>query len=147
MKVSLSRPERLLLAQVINVSLNNATLLEHIRLESLITSVDLESIKQPTVMDLVPPENVDLFSKYEGMNLNDIKDENDKKILTEALQRQRVEDMKFWANEDTELKELEVSNEQINLVKKFFDQDKRPFPKEYHKAIVALHGKLFDNKK
>lgn len=145
MKLELTNAERVLIGQMINISMNAATLKDHIILEGIYESVDIENLKMPIATDFVKPEEVDLFAQYNGKPISEIPDENHKKIIQEAMQKQRAEEMKMWANDDPGT-EVNFSKDQLEMIKKFFEQDKRPFPREYHKAIVALHGKLFEAK-
>jgi hypothetical protein len=50
-------------------------------------------------------------------------------------------------NNEEQGESFDFSKDQVDMIKKFFETDKRPFPREYHNAIVALHGKLFETKK
>jgi len=146
MKLDLTNAERVLIGQMINISMNAATLKDHIILEGIYGAVEIETLKMPIATDFVKPEEVDLFAQYNGKPISEIENEEHRKTIQEAMQKQRVEEMKMWAN-DGPGSEINFSNEQLEMIKKFFEQDKRPFPREYHKAIVALHGKLFEAKK
>jgi hypothetical protein len=146
MNLSLTRAERVVISQIVSMGLNNATLKEHLLYDKMYTSIDIENIDVPVASDFVKPEEVELFEKYNKKPISEIEDPDHKKIIQEAMQKQRQEEAKMWANEEEALN-FDLSADMVSALKKFFEQDKRPFPREYHQAIVSLNGKLFGDKK
>jgi hypothetical protein len=145
MKLELTRAERVVIGQIINIGLNQATLKDHILLEGLYKGLDLENLKMPVATDFVDPDKLELFNQYNEKKISDIEDVEHKKIIQEAMQKTRIEEMKIWTNEEP-ADAFSLSDTQTDLIKSFFEKDKRPFPREYHKAIIALNEKLYTKK-
>lgn len=146
MRIELTRAERIVLSQVVNIGLNSATLKDHILLEDIYKNLDTENMKVPIVLDYVSPEDSELFHKYDGKAVSEIEDEGHKKTIQEAMHKQREDEAKMFDNEE-QSESFDFSKDQFDMIKRFFETDKRPFRREYHNAIVALHGKLFEAKK
>jgi len=146
MNVELTRAERIVLSQAVNIGLNSATLRDHILLEGIYKSLDIENMKVPIVLDYVSPEEAELFHKYDGKAVSEIENEDHKKLIQEAMHKQKADEAKMFDNEE-QGESFDLSKDQIDMLKRFFETDKRPFRREYHSAIVALNGKLFEAKK
>ncbi len=141
MMLELAKAERLLIAQIVNIKLDSATLRDHILLEDIFHAVKPFEIKVPMPPDFVSREDKHLFEKYENKRLAEIEDEDHKKILSEAVRKAKEEETKLYTQLD-ETEGVEFSHEQIKTLKDFFEHDQRPFPREYHEAIISLHSKL-----
>lgn len=139
--MKLTRAERLVVSRIVNIRLDSATLKDHILLEGIYKAVKPGEISLKTALDYVKEEDRVLFEKYEGMPINEIPEEEDKKTITEAIQMARVEELKVFSNEE-EGEEVGLTKEQAGIISDFFDKDKRQFPREHHSAIVALHDKI-----
>lgn len=140
--MKLTQAERLVVARIVNIRMDSATLKDHIQLEGIYKAIKPEEISLKTPLDFIEDEaDRELFEKYDGQPVNQIEDEAHKKKITEAIQKARVDELSVWANDD-EGKEVEFSVEQAQTIKNFFDKDNRPFPREHHAAIVSLHDKL-----
>lgn len=141
--MKLTKAERLLIAQIVNIRLDNATLKDHIMLEGIYKATGAEKIRLP-----IPPDYVDndedkkLFQQYDGKQISEIEDQEHKEKLQNAIRQAREDEMKIWSNEGGDEEEVELTDEQIEVIKDFFDKDKRPFPREYHQVIIDLHDKL-----
>lgn len=141
MRLKLAKAERLLIAQIVNIKLDSATLKDHILLEGIYKAVKPFDIKVPTPPEFVPEDKRNLFAKYENKKISDIEDADDKKVLGEAIAKSREKEMELYTSlEKTE--GFDFQDEQIKTLKDFFDKDKRTFPREYHEAIVSLYNKL-----
>lgn len=145
--MKLTRAERLVIARIVNIRLDSATLKDHILLEGIYRAIMPDEINLSTPLDFVENENDrELFTKYDGQPVNQIENEDDKKVITEAIQKARMAELEVWAN-DEKPAEIDLSGEQTRTLKNFFDKDNRPFPREQHAAIVSLHDKLEENLK
>lgn len=144
MKIELTIAERILLSRVVNIVIDHATLKEHILLEQIYDLLKLDDVKYPQIIDFVKPEEVDLFNIYNGKKIDEIGNEEHKKVISEAMQKQRIEEARIWSNRDENLFETAFSQEQLDLIKRFFEQDKREYDRNTHLAIVSLHKKLFN---
>lgn len=139
--MNLTQAERIVVARIVNIRLDSATLKDHILLEGIYKAIRPDEVSLKTPLDFVDEDMRPLFEQYDGKPVNDIEDEEHKRIITEAIQKARVEELTMWANED-EGEEIELSSEQAGIVISFFEKDNRPFPRENHAAIVSLHEKL-----
>lgn len=144
MKIELTMAERILLSRVINIVIDHATLKEHILLEQIYDLLKLEDVKYPQVTDYIKPEEVELFNTYNGKKIDEIENLEHRKVIGEAMQRQRIEEARIWSNRDENLFETVFSQDQLDLIKRFFEQDKREYDRNTHLAIVSLHKKLFN---
>jgi 6-pyruvoyl-tetrahydropterin synthase len=115
---------------------------DHILLEGIYKTIAPDEVSLKTPLDFVKEEEKELFEKYDGKPINEIEDEGHKKAITEAIQKARVAELEVFANKEKG-KEIDLSEEQVGVVKDFFEKDRRPFPREYHAAIIGLHEKLF----
>jgi hypothetical protein len=140
--MNLTKPERMLVSQIVNVKLDNATLKDHIMLEGVYKVVRPEDIRLPVPPDFVSEEDKEIFDKYDGMKIDSIGNEDHKIKIQEAFKKSREEQNKFWANSGEDEVEINFSDEQKKVILDFFEQDKRVWPREYHKAILDLHNKL-----
>lgn len=141
MQVELAKAERLLVAQIVNIKLDSATLRDHILLEGIFHAVKPFEIKVPMPPDFVEEDKKYLFEEYENKKLSDIEDPEHKAALSEAVRRAKEEEIKLYSNlEETE--GIELTHEQMKTLKDFIENDKRPFPREYHEAIISLNSKL-----
>lgn len=141
--MKLTKAERLLIAQIVNIRLDNATLKDHIMLEGIYKSTRADQIRLPIPPDYVEKEeDKKLFQQYDGKQISQIEEEEHKQTLQNAIRQAREDEMKIWSNEGGDEEEVELTNEQIEVIKDFFDKDKRPFPREYHQVIIDLHNKL-----
>jgi hypothetical protein len=147
--MKLSMAERLLRGQIVNVKLNTATLKDHIMLESIFKDADPDSIEYPIPQNFVPDDKQELFQKYENKQIKDIEDEEDKKVLQQAMIESREAEAKIWENKESEDEQVNVkfSPDQLKVLNDFYETDKRPFPRQYHDAIVSLHDKIESKKK
>lgn len=139
--MKLTRAERLVVSRIVNIRLDSATLRDHILLEGIYKAVKPEEVSLKTALDFVKEEDKVLFEKYQGMSVNEIPEEEDKRIIIEAIQMARVEELKIFSNEE-EGEEVDLTKGQAEIISDFFDKDKREFPREHHSAIVALHDKI-----
>lgn len=142
----LTKAERLVIGRIVNIRLDSATLKDHILLEGIYKATRPDEVTFKTPLDFVDEDMRTLFEQYDGKPVNSIENEEHKKIITEAIQKARVEEMEVWANEDSG-DEVELTGDQIGVILGFFDKDTRPFPRENHAAIVSLHEKLAEVKK
>ena len=143
--MKLTRAERLIVSRIINIRLDSATLKDHILLEGIYKSVKPEEVKVRTPLDFVDENQKEFFQQYDGKPINSIENEEHKKIISEAIHKARIEELEIFKNEE-EGEEFNLNGEQIGILVDFFEKDKRPFPREYHAAIVSLHGKLATQK-
>jgi len=139
--MKLNQAERLVIVRIVNIQLNSATLKDHILLEGIYKALKPEKISLKTPLDFVDDDMRSLFEQYDGKPVNNIKDEKHRKIITEAIQKARVEELKVWSSKD-EGEEVKLTSEQLGIINDFFERDNRPFPRENHAAIVSLHEKL-----
>lgn len=139
--MNLTQAERLVIGRIVNIRLDSATLKDHILLEGIYKATRPDEISMKTPLDFVDDDMRELFEQYDGKPVNSIEDEEHKKIITEAIQKARVEELQVWTNDD-EGEEIELTSEQAAIIVNFFDRDSRPFPRENHAAIVSLHEKL-----
>jgi hypothetical protein len=143
MKLNLTLAERILIGQIVNIRLDSATLRDHILLEGVFKAVDASDIKLPIPPDFVPEEKRELFKQYDNKPVTEIADEEDRKLIQEAIIKARTEEAKIWEEtDDNEVLLLELSSFQLDTIREFFEKDKRPFPKNFHKAILTLSEKL-----
>lgn len=142
--MQLTKAERLVVTRIVNIRLDSATLKDHILLEGIYKAVRPEEVSLKTPLDFVDDDMKSLFEQYDGQPVNKIEDEEHKRIITEAIQKARVEELKIWSNKD-EGEKVELTDEQEKIILNFFEKDSRPFPRENHAAIVSLHKK-FTNK-
>lgn len=147
--MKLSRAERLLIGQIVNIKLEQATLKDHIMLESIFKVVNPDSIEYPKPPDFIPEEKRELFQKYENKRVGEIEDKEDQKMLQEAIMKSREAESAIWENDDPEKEwvEIQLKPEQLAILSNFYETDRRPFPRQYHQAIIALNGKLDSKKK
>lgn len=141
MKLELAKAERLLISQIVNIKLDSATLRDHILLEGIFHAVKPLEIEIPTPPEFVPQDKKSLFEKYENQRVSDIQDEEDKKVISEAIRKSREKEMELYTNLD-ETDTFELTEEEVRTLKDFFEKDKRPFSRELHEAIISLHNKL-----
>lgn len=139
--MKLTQAERLVVSNIVNIRLDKATLKDHILLEGIYKAVRPAEIALKNALDFVKDEEKELFEKYNGMPINNIPDEDHKKLITEAIQMARVEELSIYLNED-EGEEIDLTKEQAAVIEDFFEKDKREFPREQHSAIVGLHDKI-----
>jgi len=144
--MKLTRAERLIITRIVNIRMDSATLKDHIVLEGIYKATKPEEIKIKSMIDYVDGEQKKLFEQYDGKPINSIENEEHKKIISEAIQKARVEELEVFSNKD-EGEEIHLVSEQVGVLKDFFDKDKRPFPREYHTAIVSLYEKLTNPEK
>jgi hypothetical protein len=145
--MKLTRAERLVIARIVNVKMSESlTLKDHILLEQIWKVTRPEEVSLRVPIDFVKEDEKDLFAKYDGQAINSIENEEHKRIISEAVQRARILEVEVFSNKD-EGEEIQLTNEHIRILKEFYDKDKRPFPKEYHVAILGLHEKLTGEKK
>ena len=145
--MKLTRAERLVVARIVNIRLDSATLKDHILLEGIYRAIMPEEINMSSPLDFVESEeDKKLFEKYDGKPVNQIEDEDHKQKVTEAIQKARAAELAVWANDEDGV-EMNLNGEQIKTLKNFFDKDNRPFPREQHAAIVSLHDKLEEEMK
>lgn len=140
--MDLTIAERALVSQIVNVRLDNATLKDHIMLEGLYKAVKAEEIKFPNPPDYVSAEDREMFNEYEGMKIDDIENEEHRNKIQEAVKKSKADQNKIWANEGGDEVNIDFSDEQVKTLKDFFEQDKRTWPREYHKAILDLYNKI-----
>jgi hypothetical protein len=140
--MKLTRAERLLVGQIVNVKLDSATLKDHIMLEGIYKAVNPDSIDFPYPPQFVDKENEELFNQYEGQKIDSIENEEHKQIIQEAIRKSKEAQSEIWANQGGDEEEIDLSDEQKKTLLDFFEQDKRSWPREYHQAIIDLHGKL-----
>lgn len=140
--MELTKAERVLVSQIVNIKLDEATLKDHIMLEDIYKAVNTGDIKFPNPIDYASKEDEELFSKYDGMKIDDIEDEEHRQKIQEAIRKSKEEQNKIWANEGGDEVEVNFTDDQIKVLKDFFEQDKRSWPREYHKAIYDLHSKI-----
>lgn len=147
--MKLTRAERLLIGQIVNIKLDTATLKDHIMLESIFKAADPDGIKYPAPSDFVPEEKKELFQKYENKRVGEIEDKEHQKVLQEAMVKFREVESKIWENEDPEDEwaDVKLNPEQLAVIQNHYDTDRRPFPRQYHGAIVSLNDKLQNMKK
>jgi len=139
--MKLTQAERLVITRIVNIRLDSATLKDHILLEGIYKVVQPEKVSLKSPLDFVDDDMKPLFEQYDGQPVNKIENEEHRKIITEAIQRARVEELKIWSNKD-EGEKIELTDEQEKVILNFFEKDNRPFPRENHAAIVSLHEKL-----
>jgi hypothetical protein len=144
--MKLTTAERMLIGQIVNIKLNSATLREHIRLEAIFKEAKVDEVKLPFPQDFVSDEQKELFDKYNNMRVDEIKDEKDQIVIKEAIIKSNQEREKVWTNTDGNDMNINLTNEDIDILKGFFNSDQRKFPKDYHTAILSLHKKLEDKK-
>ena len=144
MEIQLTRAERMLLFQIVNVKLDSATLRDHILLERIYNAVDIESIGFPKPADFASEEEAKLFEQYDGVMVNKIENEEHKAIIVEALRKAREKENEIWDNEEDPDFSIKLENDQKAIIKDFFDKDKRTWPRNYHKAIISLNNKLLE---
>lgn len=141
--MKLTKAERLLIAQIVNIRLDNATLKDHIMLEDIYKATRSDQIRLPVPPDYIEnEEDKELFQQYDGQQVSQIEDEKHREKLQKAIRQAREDEMKIWSNEGGDEEEVEVTKEQIEVINDFFEKDKRPFPREYHQVIIDLHNKL-----
>lgn len=141
--MKLTRAERLLAAQIVNIKLDNATLKDHIMLEGVYKAAKSDQIRLPVPPDYIEDEeDKKLFKQYDGRQISEIEDKDHKEKLQKAIRQAREDEMKIWSNEGGDEEEVEFTTDQVETLKDFFENDKRPFPREYHQAIIDLHSKL-----
>lgn len=147
--MKLTRAERLLIGQIVNVKLDTATLKDHLMLEGIFRAVDPDGIKFPNAPDFVPKDKQELFQSYNGKQIRDIENPEHQKILQKAVMAAKEEESKIWSNEDPEEEQMDIKfkPEQITSLKNFYETDRRPIPRQYHLAIVSLNDKLESKKK
>jgi len=143
--MNLTIAERLLIGQIVNVRLNSASLGEHIKLESIYKTVDPDSVSLPFPLDYVNEEQKLLFEKYDRMQIDDIENKDHQEILRNAMIKSNEERNRIWNNGDKSNFEVNLTKDEIVILKEFYDSDKRTFPKQYHKAILSLYGKITDD--
>jgi len=139
--MKLTRAERLIISRIVNIRLDSATLKDHILLEGIYRSVKPDEVKIRSPLDFVDAEQQKLFEQYDGKSINSIENEEHKKLISEAVQRARLEELEIFKNEE-EGEDFSLTGEQVGVLTDFFEKDKRPFPREHHAAIVSLHDKL-----
>jgi len=144
--MKLTQAERLVIARIVNIRLDSATLKDHILLEGIYKALRPEEISFKSPLDFVDDDVKSLFEQYDGQPINKIEDEEHKKIISEAIQKAKVEELKIWSNKD-EGETVKLTDEQEKVILNFFEKDSRPFPRENHAAIVSLHEKLTKIKK
>ena len=147
--MKLTRAERLLIGQVVNIKLDGATLKDHLVLEGIFKVVDPDSIEYPAPPNFIPENKKELFQKYENKRISEIEDKEDQKVLQKAIMDSREAESKIWENKDLEEEwvEIRLTPDQMAVLKNFYETDKRPFPRQYHDAIVTLDDKLEAKKK
>ena len=145
--MKLTEAERILVGQIVNIKMEEATLREHLVLEEVYKLVDVDKIKYPVPPHFVPEEHQGLFKEYEGKKIADIEDEEAKAILQTAVRDSQAAEQKLWKNEQENLSDVNLNKEQVAALKRFYDKDQRPFPRHYHEAILSLHNKLESKKK
>lgn len=144
--MKLTRAERLLIAQIVNIKLDSATLKDHIQLEKIFNATKVSELKMPVPQDFVEKEeDKELFKKYDGIKIADIEDVEEKKIIQNAIKKSKEKEFEIFSNADSEeqLVEVDLSDEDIKVIEEFYNKDKRPFSREFHKVILDLHAKLF----
>lgn len=145
--MKLTIAERLLIGQIVNVKLNSATLREHIRLKAIYDAADPDGTPLPIPIDFVDEEFKDLFEKYNNKRIDDIEDKDHQKILRNAMMKSNEARNKIWLNDDQADFVAKFSDDDIQMLKNFYDNDKRTFPRQYHKAILSLNEKINNKKK
>lgn len=144
--MNLTRAERLLVGQIVNVKLDSATLKDHIMLEGIYKAVDPDSIDFPYPPDYVDKDDQWLFTEYEGQKIENIENEEHRQKIQEAVQKAKQSQSEIWANSGGDETEINLSEEQKKTLTDFFEQDKRSWPREYHQAIIDLYNKLSGEK-
>lgn len=145
--MKLTTAERHLIAQIVNIKLNTATLREHIRLEAIYQAADPENAKLPIPMDFVEESQKELFTKYENQRVTDIKNEDDQKIIRDAITKSNAARDAIFQNDEKPEFEAKFSEDDVQVLKQFYDTDSRSFPRQYHQAILSLHSKLKEDPK
>lgn len=147
--MKLTRAERLLIGQIVNIKLETATLKDHLILEGIFKATDPESIEYPNPPQFIPEEKKELFQKYENKRVGEIEDKEDQKILQEAIMKSREAEGKIWENNDPkeEWVDVKLTPDQLAVLQNFYETDKRPMPRQYHQAIVTLNDKMEAKKK
>jgi len=140
--MKLTVAERALMSQIINIKLDNATLKDHIMLEGIYKAVKADNIEFPMPPDFVDEEDKQIFKDYDGMKIDEIENEEHKQKVQEAVKKSREEQNKIWANRGGNEIEVNLSEAQVAIMRDFFEQDKRTWPRDYHKAILDLHEKI-----
>lgn len=140
--MKLTRAERLLVGQIVNVKLDSATLKDHIMLEGIYKAANPDDIDFPYPYHFLNKEDINLFDQYEGQKIDDIENEEDRQKIRNAIQKSKESQSEIWANQGGDEEEIDLSDEQKKTLLDFFEQDKRSWPREYHQAIIDLHGKL-----
>lgn len=142
--MKLTEPERLLIAHIINLKLDNSTLKEHILLERIYKKVNPDEIKLPSILDLVENETQrELIEKYDGVKIGDIEDKEHRLIIQDLMKRLKESELKFWSNQEKDnILNVDLTKEEVNLINNIIEVDKRPFPREFHKVIIDLVNKL-----
>ena len=124
--MKLTIAERVLIGQIINVKMSSATLKEHIRLETIFKAVDVENAKLPAAIDYVEEDQKELFKKYDGQQIASIKDKEAAEILQEAMKNSAIDREKIWANEEEADFNAELSNEDLAILRNFFERAPDP---------------------
>ena len=144
MELKLTRAERILLFQIVNVKLDMATLRDHLMLEKIYNSIDAEGAQKelPRAIDFAKEEDKPIFEKYDGIRISDIEDQKEQAIIVEALTKAREKENEIWSNAEDPDFVVKFEDDQIKIINDFFEKDKRTWPRNYHKAIISLHEKL-----
>ena len=145
--MKLTTAERHLIAQIVNIKLNTATLREHIRLEAIYQAADPENAPLPIPIDFVEESQKELFSKYENQRVADIKNKDDQKIIRDAITKSNAARDVIFQNDEKPEFEAKFSEDDVQVLKQFYDTDSRSFPRQYHKAILSLNSKLHEDPK
>ena len=133
--MQLTTAERLVVGRIVNIRLDSATLKDHILLEGIYKAIRPDEISMPTPLDFVDDDMRELFEQYDGQPVNSIKDEEHKKIITEAIQKARVEELKVWSNDD-EGEEIEL----LSLLIEKYEQEH--YPIEAPNPIEAIKFRM-----